>query len=181
MKSVQLAPPAESAQITIERTGRAILAAVRITVGLLWLVNAGWKRPPDFGEESGRGLYRFTTDAVEHEVFAPFAWIVREIVLPNFRAFGWGVLVVEATLGAFLVLGLFTRFWALVGVAQSLAIAFSVLNAPNEWPWSYYLMVAVNLVLFATAAGRAGGLDGVLRPIWVRRQTRLSREALRWS
>jgi hypothetical protein len=41
--------------------------------------------------------------------------------------------------------------------------------------------IAANLVLFATAAGRAGGLDGVLRPIWAQRRTRLSREALRWS
>ncbi|MGH8999850.1 MAG: TQO small subunit DoxD, partial [Acidimicrobiia bacterium] len=141
-------PPRE-AKIVVDRTGRIALAAVRVTIGLLWLVNAGWKRPPDFGEEQGRGLYRFTREAVDHEVLAPFSWVVEEIVLPNFRVFGWAVLLTEAALGAFLLLGLFTRFWALVGVAQSLAIALSVLNAPNEWPWSYYLMVAANLALFA--------------------------------
>ncbi len=42
----------------------------------------------------------------------------------------------------------------------------SVLNAPNEWEWSYYLMILAHIGIFATAAGRAYGLDGVLRPIW---------------
>lgn len=147
----------------------------------MWFVNAGWKRPPDFGEDAGKGLYRFTSDAVEHEVFGPFAWVVDNVVLPNFTAFGWLVLLTEAALGAFLLLGLFTRFWALVGVAQSVAIALSVLNAPDEWPWSYYLMIAANLSLYATAAGRYFGLDGVLRPLWSQRPTRASRLALRCS
>ena len=112
---------------------------LRVTLGVLWLVNSGWKRPPDFGENQGRGLYAFTRDAVEHEVFAPFAWVVREVVLPNFRFFGWGVLLTEAALGAFLLLGLATRFWAVVGLVQSAFITLSVLNTPGEWEWSYYL------------------------------------------
>lgn len=141
-----------------------VMAAVRVTVGLLWLTNAGWKTPPDFGQESGRGLYRFTLEAVEHPVFAPYAWLVEELVLPNFVVFGWTVLLVEAALAAFLLLGLATRLWALVGAAQSVAIGLSVALAPNEWPWAYYLMVAVHLALFATAAGRTWGLDALVRP-----------------
>jgi TQO small subunit DoxD. len=154
---------------------------LRVTLGLLWLVNAGWKRPPDFGESNGRGLYAFTRDAVEHEVFAPFAWVVREIVLPNFRLFGWLVLLTEAALGAFLLLGLATRFWAVVGLLQSVAITLSVLNTPGEWEWSYYLMMAGHLGVFALAAGRTGGLDGLLRPVWRQSGSRLSRLLLRAS
>ena len=148
---------------------------LRVTLGLLWLVNSGWKRPPDFGEEQARGLYAFTRDAVDHEVFAPYAWVVREVVLPNFRFFGWVVLLTEAALGAFLLLGLATRFWAVVGLAQSVTITLSVLNTPGEWEWSYYLMMAAHLGVFALAAGRTGGLDGLLRPVWERSRSRPAR------
>ncbi|MBA2365131.1 MAG: DoxX family membrane protein [Actinobacteria bacterium] len=153
----------------------------RIVLGLLWIQNSGWKTPPDFGRNAGSGLYKFTRFAVEHEVFAPYAFIVRELILPNFVVFGWLVLIVEASLGAFLLLGLATRLWALVGVAQSLAIALSVLNAPGEWSWAYYLMIAAHLAIFAAAAGRHWGLDSVLRPAWARSDSRLARLLLKAS
>ncbi|MBA2274660.1 MAG: TQO small subunit DoxD [Actinobacteria bacterium] len=151
------------------------LFATRVVLGLLWLQNSGWKTPPDFGRSSGSGLYRFTRLAIEHEVFAPYAFVVREVVLPNFIAFGWLVLFVEAALGGFLLVGLATRFWALVGVVQSAAIALSVLGAPGEWSWSYYLMIAGHLAVFGAAAGRFWGLDGVLRPQWMRSNSVVAR------
>jgi thiosulfate dehydrogenase (quinone) large subunit len=149
------------------RMDRAVLAIVRIGVGLLWLQNVGWKNPPDFGRgDPPSGLYQSVSYAVSHEVFHPYAWLVDRLVLPNFAFFGWTVLLVEASLGAFLLIGLATRFWALVGAAQTVLIMLSVLNAPHEWFWSYLLMLLVHLALFATAAGRYAGLDGLLRPGW---------------
>lgn len=147
------------------RSSRLMLAAVRVTIALLWIENTGWKRPPSFGEGSDPpgGLYKWTTYAVEHEVFAPWAWLVDNVVLPNFQLFGWFTLIVEASLGAFLLVGLATRFWALVGIGQSIAITLSVLNAPHEWFWAYFMMIAAHLVLLATAAGRSYGVDAVLR------------------
>jgi thiosulfate dehydrogenase [quinone] large subunit len=55
-----------------------------------------------------------------------------------------------------------------VGLMQTVAITLSVLNAPHEWHWSYYLMFLAHLAIFATAAGRWFGVDGVLRPSWLR-------------
>lgn len=164
-----------NAAVPADAGSRWGIAAVRVLVGLLWLQNVGWKLPPDFGRQAGRGLYRFTGYAVEHEVFAPWAWVVREIVLPNFTVFGWITLLAEASLGAFLVLGLLTKFWAVVGIAQSAAIALSVLNAPHEWSWSYYLLIAAHVAIAATAAGRTFGLDGILRPAWERSTSRAKR------
>jgi thiosulfate dehydrogenase (quinone) large subunit len=156
---------------------RALLAVVRIGVGLLWLQNVGWKTPPNFGRgDPPDGLYLSASYAVSAPVLPPFAWLMERFVLPNFTFFGWMVLLVEAALGAFLVIGLATRFWALIGIAQTAVIALSVLNAPHEWYWSYLLMLLVHVALFATAAGRYGGLDGLLRPEW-----ELSRSwAARW-
>jgi thiosulfate dehydrogenase [quinone] large subunit len=75
------------------RINRALIAIVRIGVGLLWLQNAGWKTPPDFGRGDQSGLYHSTTYAVSHEVFHPYAWLVEHVVLPNFTFFGWMVLL----------------------------------------------------------------------------------------
>ena len=107
--------------------------------------------------------------------------MIETLVLPNFAFFGYLTLVVEASIGAFLLVGLATRFWAVIGIMQTVAIALSVLNAPDEWPWSYYLMLAAQVVILATAAGRTAGLDGVLRPRWRQSSGRVARALLRVS
>ncbi|MET4095471.1 DoxX family protein [Arthrobacter sp. UYCu712] len=163
------------------RTARAVIAGLRIAVALLWIQNVSWKIPPDFGRDDHTGLFQFTSYAVEHPVLPPFSWLVQYVVLPNFTLFGYATLLVEFSLGAFLLAGLFTRFWAAIGIIQTLAITMSVLNAPNEWHWSYYLMLAAHLVLLATAAGRTAGLDGLLRPLWRTSSNRLATWALRAS
>ena len=159
---------ADTREIVVStRLNRGLIAGLRIGLALLWIQNAGWKVPPDFGQGvRPTGLYQFTSYAVEYPVFPPFSWLVEHLILPNFAFFGWMVLLAEASLGAFLLIGLATRFWALVGIAQTMAITLSVLNAPNEWHWSYLLMFLVHGAVFATAAGRYAGLDGLLRPRW---------------
>jgi thiosulfate dehydrogenase [quinone] large subunit len=146
----------------LSRADRWLIAALRIGVAFLWIENSGWKRPPDFAS-----LRKFTTYAVDYPVFTPFSWVVEHVVLPYFTVFGWVTLLLEASLGAFLLLGLVTRLWAVIGLGQTLAITLSVLNGPHEWEWSYYLMMLAHVALFATAAGRSYGLDGVLRPRWI--------------
>lgn len=164
-----------------DRASRAVLAGIRITIGVMWLTNTRWKAPTDFGRDGGGGLYGYTKGAVDHPVFAPYSWVVEHVVLPNFTAFAWAVFLLEVSLGAFLLLGLATRFWGLVGAAQALAIGLSVARTPNEWAWSYVLMIAANLAVAATAAGRYAGLDGVLRPTWSAGQDRVSRILARVS
>lgn len=161
------------------RVNRGILAVVRVAAAALWIGNLGWKVPPHFGQgaspDAPKDLYQWTSYAVEEPVLGPYAWLVEHLVLPNFAVFAWGTLLVEAGLGAFLLIGLATRFWAVVGVGQTMAILLSVANAPGEWIWSYLLMILVHAVLFATAAGRYAGLDGVLRPHWQASRSRASR------
>ena len=141
---------------------RAAVAVVRIVFGLLWLTQASWKTPPDF-----RTLRTFTGWAVEFPVVAPYAFVVEKVVLPNFTLFAWITLLTEVSLGAFLLLGLATRFWAVVGMVQTVVITMSVINAPHEWSWAYYMMLMGHVAIWATAAGRTFGLDGVLRAGWI--------------
>lgn len=149
---------------------RAGVAFARIALGMLWLTQVVWKTPPDF-----KLLARFTGYAVDNEVFPPWAFIVEKAILPNMSFFGWVTVITEASIAAFLLLGLTTRFWALVGLTMTVTIMLSDLNAPNEWSWSYYMMFTLHVVVLATAAGRAAGLDGLLRPAWKQGKGRLSR------
>ncbi|MEO8107923.1 MAG: TQO small subunit DoxD [Actinomycetes bacterium] len=147
-----------------DRFAQVAIVVTRVTVAFLWIQNTQWKVPPDFGQDSGSGLYRYTNYAVEHEVFAPYAGLVENVILPNFSFFGWIVLFTEAAIGATLLVGFATRLMGLVAVGQAGAIFLSVSQAPNEWPWAYYLMMVGGLVLAGIGAGRVLGLDAVLRP-----------------
>ena len=74
-----------AAPVVPSRLDRALLAILRIGVGLLWLQNVGWKTPPDFGRgDPPGGLYLSASNAVSHEVFYPYAWLMDRYVLPNF-------------------------------------------------------------------------------------------------
>lgn len=157
---------------------RALVAGARIVVALLWIQNLNWKIPPDFGRDRNADLFVFVQDAVTHPVVPAYSWLVENAVLPNLTAFGYLTLLTEFGLGVFLLTGLLTRAWALVGIAQTTAITLSVLNTPGEWHWSYFLMLVAHVLLFATAAGRTGGLDGILRPVWRRSGGRLARLAV---
>jgi thiosulfate dehydrogenase [quinone] large subunit len=141
-----------------------VIGGARILVGLLWLANLHWKVPPAFGEDSSSGLFKYSESITRNSPFAPFTWVTEELILPNFRFFGWVTLVVELLLAMFLLVGYRTRIVALVGAAWSVPILLSVIyyDRADEWSWSYLMMVGLHLVLYATDAGRHLGLDGLL-------------------
>lgn len=173
--------PVSLGTVEVSRLSGVSLAILRIGIALLWIQNTSWKVPPDFGANADKGLFFWASQAVEHPVLAPYSNFVETLVLPNIAVFGWVTLLTEAALGAFLLIGLATRFWAIVGIAQTCAITLSVLNAPHEWHWSYYLMLLAHIVLLGTAAGRTFGLDGVLRPIWRKSSGRMAAILMRAS
>ncbi len=164
-----------------DRVTRALTLLLRLSMGVFWFLGAGWKDPPDFGETTGKGLYKFTVYGLDHPTIAPWSWIIEHVVLPNFRLFGWITFAVEWSLAIFLLLGLATRFWGLVGAAWSISIGLTVANGPEEWYWTYLLMMLANLALVALAAGRVGGLDARFRPRWTASSSTMSRWLLRSS
>lgn len=160
------------------RTERIVPAALRITAGLLWLSNVGWKTPPDFGrsEDGCSGLCRFVEAGVDDAVIPPWGWVLENVVSPNLVAFGYLTLVTEFLLAVLLLSGTLTRLAALVGIAQSIGIGLTVANAEGEWYWSYLLMAALHVAVLAMAAGRYYGVDALLRqrphlPRWLEAST----------
>lgn len=93
------------------RLSGLLIAALRVGIALMWIQNVAWKLPPDFGAKTNSGLYFWAHQAVTHPVFAPFSTFVSAVYLPNSVFFGWITLLTEAALGAFLLIGLATRFW----------------------------------------------------------------------
>ena len=140
-----------------------LIGGIRILVGLLWLANLEWKRPPDFGRDLQNGLYKYVDSAVRNPVFPPYSWFVEHVVLKQYVLFGWMTLLLEAALCVCLLLGYHTTIAALVGAGTSVSIALSVLyyDKQYEWPWSYYLMIGIHLLLLASLAGQHYGLDGL--------------------
>jgi uncharacterized membrane protein YphA (DoxX/SURF4 family) len=117
--------------------------------------------PPEFGESRRTGLWFWTHLAVDHPVFPPYSWLVEHLVLPNFTAFGWLVLVVETLLPVLLLTGTAVRLAALIGIGQSLAIGLSVAQAPNEWPWAYAMMIGIHMVLLLAPSAQYAAVDAV--------------------
>ena len=167
--------------LPVARATRIMVAVLRCGVALMWIQNVAWKVPPDFGRAQGNGLYFWASQAIAHPVLPPYSAFVEAVVLPNIEVFGWFTLLVEGGLGAFLLIGLATRFWAVVGIGQTVAITLSVLFAPHEWQWSYYLMALAHLAIFATAAGRSYGVDEVLRQRWAHSPGRVARLMMKLS
>ena len=141
------------------------IGAMRIVVGVLWLANLEWKRPADFGFELKNGLYKYIDSAVRLPVWKPYAWFAENVIMKQYRFFGWVTLLTEMTLAALLIIGFKTRWIALLGAGLSISIALSVLNYDKayEWPWSYYLMFAIHILLWAVGAGNHLGVDGALK------------------
>ena len=164
--------PSQNPTLTLTRSSRWLVTALRVATGMLWIQNLSWKSPrlPDYG-----GLRMWTQDAVDHPVLPPFSWVIAHVVLPAFPLFGALALIVEVTLGAFLFIGLATRLFALLGIGQALVITLCALYVPGEWFWSYALMFVAHIAVFVLAAGRFGGVDAVLRPRWQARGGRLDR------
>lgn len=147
-----------------ERVQGYTVGGVRILAGLMWLANLHWKVPTDFGQSNGGGLYKYVAAGAQNAPLAPYRWALRELVLPNFQAFGWFTLISETVVAALLLIGYRSRLVALAGAALAVPIGLSVLYYPNayEWAWSYLLMIGLHLLLWAVPSGEHVGVDGVL-------------------
>ena len=135
------------------RTRYFVMASARIAVGLLWLANLHWKVAPNFGEDTGGGLYKYTRSAVDTPVWGVWKSITEDLILPNYHLFGWIVIITDGALAALLLIGYRTRLVALVGAFNAIPIFLSVAYRENEWPWSYALIFFLHLMLFAIPPG----------------------------
>ena len=138
------------------------LALARIVAGGIWLLNLGWKLPPDFGRHDARGLYHWLVVARDHAVSSPLRAFVRHVVLPHYTLFGSLVFAVEALAGVLLVAGFSTTIGAALGTGQAIVIGLMVANAPGEWRLAYLMMAFLNALPLLAPADLRLSLDARL-------------------
>jgi thiosulfate dehydrogenase [quinone] large subunit len=167
------------------------IAIASIGLGYLFFTQLWWKVPPEFGcrqDFTKGGLCFFIQEEVDvandpnkllkadivspgPEIYVPIGLATRangifteNVVQPNIRWFGYVIWATEAWIFLSLCLGFLSRLGALVAIGQSTELMLGLSNAPNEWEWSYILMVLLAIALFGIAPGRYFGLDCLLRP-----------------
>ena len=169
------------------------LAIASIGLGYLFFTQLWWKAPPDFGcrddftrgglcffieEESaiaGDANKLLKADIIGSnpgsELSVPIGWatqlngiFIDNVVLPNIRWFGYVIWSTEAFIFLSMCLGFFSRLGALAAIGMSMQLMIGLAHTPNEWEWSYILMVLLSIAMFGLAPGRYFGLDRLLRP-----------------
>ena len=139
-----------------------LMAILRMSYGVLWLQQAKWKVPPDFGLASKAGLFYWTNEMVKYSFLPPHRFFVESVVLPNFLVFAWLTLVTELFIGFSHLVGLVSRLGALAAFAMSANLLVGLARHPGEWPWSYVMLLGYALLFLGAHPGRVLGLDGWL-------------------
>ena len=171
----------------------AAIAVASIGLGYLFFTQLWWKLPPDFGcrdDFTRGGLCFFLQHSVEEadasntllkanilesrpgsEISVPIGWatqanaaFIENVVQPNIRWFGYIIWGTEAWIFLSMCLGFFSRLGALAAIGMSMQLMIGLAHTPNEWEWSYILMVLLSVAMFGIAPGRYFGLDRLLRP-----------------
>ncbi len=139
------------------------LATARIAVGAYWLYEQHWKLPPDFGLHDARGLMFAFQQSIQYPVFAAYAELLQKVIVPHFHLFAWLLGIAEVAIGLSLVLGVFTRLGALLGVLQAVNLLIAQARTP-EGPWIYIAILVANLFVLLTPSNRRFSVDMLLAP-----------------
>jgi uncharacterized membrane protein YphA (DoxX/SURF4 family) len=131
---------------------------LRILMGTMWWQQTLWKIPPNFD-----GLKFWMQQQVDHAAIPLQSFLVQEIVLPNIGLFGPLVYLVELTIAVSLLLGLFSRAGATLGLLMGLNLWLGLYSADNEWPWTYMFLVMIQAWFVIDPPGRVLGADALLR------------------
>jgi uncharacterized membrane protein YphA (DoxX/SURF4 family) len=144
---------------TAQRSLRALgILVLRVLAGTMWWEQSLWKIPPHYG-----GLIYWMKQEAAHAAVPLQARLVREIVLPNIALFGPLVYATEVVIGVSLILGLYSRLGALLGIAMGVNLWLGLYSAPGEWPWTYFFLIIIQGLFCIDPPGRVLGLDALRR------------------
>jgi len=135
----------------------------RLLIGSMWWQQSLWKVPPNYA-----GLLYWMKQEADHSAIRLQGQLVGEIVVPHIAIFGPLVYAIEVAIGVSLILGLLTRWGALLGLLMGLNLWLGLYSAPGEWPWTYFFLVVIQFLFLIDPPGQSLGIDA-LRPVAQRR------------
>ena len=150
----------------------------RLLIGAMWWQQTLWKLPPHYTDKPDEpfgttGLAVWMKIMGQHASIPLQADFVNHVVLPNFFLFAPIVYAAELMTAMSLMLGTFVGLFGLIGALQILNLWLGLYSAPNEWPWTYFFLLVLQLMFAVDHYGRNLGIDALL----VRQPGRL----LRWA
>lgn len=139
---------------------------VRFLIGSMWWQQTLWKLPPYYTDQPSQpmttGLYYWMTQMGKSASIQLQADFVNNIVLPHFYVFAPVVYSLEVLTAVSLILGIFVRFWGIIGALQILNLWLGLYNAEGEWPWTYFFLLVLQLIFALHQYGRSLGIDAII-------------------
>ena len=162
-------------QRTIEHVGNWVF---RLLIGCMWWQQTLWKLPPFYTDHPeqpfGETGLAYWMGVMGKSAAIPLqADFVNNIVLPHFYLFAPAVYAAEVLTAVSLILGIFVRFWGLIGALQILNLWLGLYNAEGEWPWTYFFLLVIQLIFALHHYGRSLGLDALIVERWKGRRSLL--------
>ena len=148
----------------------------RFFIGALWWQQSLWKLPPTYTDnpDGSGGLRYWMGEMVKWASTGLQRHFVKEVVLPHFYFFAPQVYFSEVLIAVTLILGLFSRLGAFIGTLMAINLLLGLYRSPAEWPWTYFFLIIVQIMLLVQRPGRSLGLDAIL----LRRQQKLADHGL---
>jgi uncharacterized membrane protein YphA (DoxX/SURF4 family) len=144
-----------------ERTYLWYIALLRIYIGYYMLSQGIRKFQRDFPK--GDWIGRQIGDLATLDLYPWYKRFLTAYVVPHSELFGYLVTIGEITVGACLLVGLLTRFSALVGLFMLINYYLGPGMAHDGLMLAYQQIFIIALMIFVLSnPGRALGLDGLL-------------------
>src|SRR5437667_9209931 len=139
--------------------------ALRFFIGCMWWQQTLWKLPPTYTDlpDGSGGLRYWVSKMLTGAAFSWHSDLVQNVVLPHFLLFAPLVYAAEVFIGISLMLGLATRLGALLGALMAINLWLGLYRTPNEWPWTYFFLIVIQLLFVIYHAGRSLGADALIR------------------
>ena len=136
----------------------------RLFIGGLWWQQSLWKLPPTYTDnpDGSGGLRYWMGEMVKWASTGLQRHFVKEVVLPHFYFFAPQVYFSEVLIAVTLILGLFTRLGAFLGTLMAINLWLGLYRSPAEWPWTYFFLIILQIMLLVQRPGRSLGLDSIL-------------------